>query len=51
MDIAGIDILQHVAADLAARLPDEHSRHAYTLPALVDALVGRGRSPGWRDRR
>ena len=41
MDIAGIDILAHVAADLAARLaPDE--RPAFKLPPLVADLVARG---------
>ena len=41
MDIAGIDILAHVAADLAARLaPDE--RPAFKLPPLVADLVERG---------
>ena len=41
MDIAGIDILAHVAGDLVARLePDE--RPAFALPPLVADLVRRG---------
>jgi 3-hydroxyacyl-CoA dehydrogenase len=41
-DIAGIDVLGHVARNLADRLPDEEARTAFRLPALVDALIGRG---------
>ncbi|MDR1990282.1 MAG: enoyl-CoA hydratase/isomerase family protein [Acidobacteriaceae bacterium] len=42
MDIAGIDILKHVAGDLAARLTDAESARAYTLPPIVTQLVERG---------
>lgn len=42
MDIAGLDILSHVAADLVARLPETESREAYTLPPLVGTLLERG---------
>ncbi len=40
MDIAGIDVLAHVARNLAERLESE--RDVFTLPAFVDALVARG---------
>ena len=42
MDIAGLDILAHVAADLDRRLRDEADRGAFRLPALVSALIERG---------
>src|SRR5262249_42216989 len=42
MDIAGIDILAHVARDLAERLPEEEQRRAFTLPPLVERLIERG---------
>jgi 3-hydroxyacyl-CoA dehydrogenase len=42
MDIAGIDILGHVARNLAERLPDEEARRAFVLPPLVAALIERG---------
>ncbi len=42
MDIAGIDILAHVAADLVARLERPDERRAFELPPLVADLVGRG---------
>ena len=43
MDIAGIDILGHVARNLAERLPDdERARATFALPPLVDALIERG---------
>jgi len=42
MDIAGIDVLGHVARNLAERLPDEAARQRFTLPPLVDALIERG---------
>lgn len=41
MDIAGIDILTHVAADLVARLAPAE-RPAFELPPLVAELVERG---------
>ena len=41
MDIAGIDILAHVAADLVARLAPAE-RPAFELPPLVAELVERG---------
>lgn len=40
MDIAGIDVLAHVARNLGERLESE--RDVFTLPAFVDALVARG---------
>ena len=42
MDIAGIDILGHVARNLSERLADEGARRAFALPALVTALIERG---------
>jgi 3-hydroxyacyl-CoA dehydrogenase len=42
MDIAGIDILGHVARNLAERLPDEEARRTFVLPPLVAALIERG---------
>ena len=42
MDIAGIDILAHVGADLVARLERPEERRAFELPPLVGDLVGRG---------
>ena len=42
MDIAGIDILGHVARNLSERLPDEAARRAFALPALVTTLIDRG---------
>ncbi len=42
MDIAGIDILAHVAADLTARLERPEERQAFELPPLVGDLVERG---------
>ncbi len=42
MDIAGIDILAHVGADLVARLERPDERQAFELPPLIGDLVGRG---------
>jgi 3-hydroxyacyl-CoA dehydrogenase len=42
MDIAGIDVLVHVARNLAERLEDERDRQIFTLPPFVETLVGRG---------
>ncbi len=42
MDIAGIDVLGHVAANLAERLPEGESRAAFALPALIKGLIERG---------
>ena len=42
MDIAGLDILAHVAGDLNRRLTDETERAAFRLPPLVDSLIERG---------
>jgi 3-hydroxyacyl-CoA dehydrogenase len=42
MDIAGIDVLGHVARNLAERLPDQAARRRFTLPPLVEALIERG---------
>jgi 3-hydroxyacyl-CoA dehydrogenase len=41
-DIAGIDVLGHVARNLAANLPDDDARAVFRLPPLVDALIDRG---------
>ena len=42
MDIAGIDILLHVATNLSARLDTEDERRAFELPPLIGQLVERG---------
>lgn len=42
VDLAGLDILAHVAADLAARLPDEAGRRAFVLPEFVHRMIERG---------
>jgi 3-hydroxyacyl-CoA dehydrogenase len=42
MDIAGIDVLGHVARNLADRLTEDDSCHTFALPALVQALIDRG---------
>jgi 3-hydroxyacyl-CoA dehydrogenase len=42
MDIAGLDVLAHVAANLAERLTDDAARDAFALPPLVSELVKRG---------
>jgi 3-hydroxyacyl-CoA dehydrogenase len=42
MDIAGIDILAHVARNLSDRLSDEDARRGFVLPPLVAALIERG---------
>ena len=42
MDIAGIDILAHVASTLTERLETEEERSAFALPGLIGALVERG---------
>jgi 3-hydroxyacyl-CoA dehydrogenase len=42
MDIAGIDVLGHVARNLSERLPEEAARQAFTLPAIVQTLIDRG---------
>ena len=42
MDIAGIDVLGHVARNLTDRLTDDESRRAFTLPPLVQKLIDRG---------
>jgi 3-hydroxyacyl-CoA dehydrogenase len=42
MDIAGIDILSHVATNLTDRLSDEDVRRELTLPPLVQQLIERG---------
>src|SRR5439155_6023424 len=42
VDIAGVDILAHVAHDLARRLPREDDRRLFALPPFVDAMVAQG---------
>jgi 3-hydroxyacyl-CoA dehydrogenase len=41
-DIAGLDVLGHVARNLAERLDDEGERIAFRLPPLIDTLIERG---------
>lgn len=42
MDIAGIDVLAHVARNLAERLDSAEDRRAFELPPLVASLVEKG---------
>jgi 3-hydroxyacyl-CoA dehydrogenase len=42
VDIAGLDILTKVAADLSVRLPREDDRRAFALPAFVSGMIERG---------
>ena len=42
MDIAGIDVLVHVARNLAAQLPTDDLKAEVALPPLAEALVERG---------
>jgi 3-hydroxyacyl-CoA dehydrogenase len=41
-DIAGVDVLVHVARMLAERLDDAVERAAFTLPSFVEEMVARG---------
>jgi 3-hydroxyacyl-CoA dehydrogenase len=42
LDIAGVDVLAHVARTLRERLPDPAERAAFELPPFVDAMIARG---------
>ena len=42
VDIAGIDVLAHVARNLAERLESEEARQKFALPPFVETLVERG---------
>jgi 3-hydroxyacyl-CoA dehydrogenase len=42
MDIAGLDVLGHVARNLADHLTDQDARRAFALPQLVRHLIDRG---------
>ena len=42
LDIAGLDVLAHVAANLAERLEDAEERASFALPSLVSDMVARG---------
>jgi len=42
MDIAGIDILGHVARNSISRATSDETRRAFAVPPLVDALIERG---------
>ena len=42
VDIAGIDVLAHVARNLSERLDDPAARQEFELPSFVEALVQRG---------
>jgi 3-hydroxyacyl-CoA dehydrogenase len=42
MDIAGIDVLAHVARNLSERLEDATARQTFVLPPLVEQLLARG---------
>ena len=42
MDIAGIDVLAHVARNLAERLDDPEERRQFILPSFIEEMVRRG---------
>jgi 3-hydroxyacyl-CoA dehydrogenase len=42
MDLAGVDVLAHVARDLSARLTDPAEREAFELPAFVGRMIEKG---------
>lgn len=42
LDLAGLDVLAHVAANLAERLEDAEERASFALPPLVAGMVERG---------
>ena len=42
MDLTGLDVLAHVASNLAERLDDEADRRAFALPPLIQDMVKRG---------
>jgi 3-hydroxyacyl-CoA dehydrogenase len=42
LDLAGIDVLAHVVANLHERLPDERARHVFVLPPFVQQMLLRG---------
>ncbi len=42
MDIAGVDVLGHVARNLAERLDDPEARKVFALPPLVQQMIDRG---------
>ena len=42
VDIAGVDVLAHVARMLAERLEDAGERAAFKLPGFVEEMVARG---------
>ena len=42
MDIAGIDVLAHVARNLAERLASPEDRVMFAVPRLVEAMIARG---------
>jgi 3-hydroxyacyl-CoA dehydrogenase len=42
VDLAGLDILNHVVTNLHERLPDDGSRAAFVPPDLVERMLARG---------
>jgi len=42
MDIAGLDVLGHVARNLATRLTNDEARRQFALPPLVETLIEKG---------
>ncbi|HEY7501949.1 MAG TPA: 3-hydroxyacyl-CoA dehydrogenase NAD-binding domain-containing protein [Vicinamibacterales bacterium] len=42
MDIAGIDVLAHVARNLSERLTSAEDRAAFSLPPIIDDLIAKG---------
>ncbi len=43
VDVAGLDVLAHIAANLAERLEDAEERASFALPPLITDMVERGR--------
>jgi 3-hydroxyacyl-CoA dehydrogenase len=42
LDVAGLDVLSHVAGTMAQALPSDDARAGFALPPVVDELVNRG---------
>jgi 3-hydroxyacyl-CoA dehydrogenase len=42
LDVAGLDVLGHVAGTMAQALPSDEARAGFALPAVVDELINRG---------
>src|SRR5262249_5207666 len=42
MDLAGIDVLGHVARNLAERLTDEEAKREFAMPKIITSMIERG---------